>query len=50
MSVFLYLSVLTLKYDFIKYDKYAFEKYNLFENTSTIFVKYDSSKGKYAHT
>ena len=27
--------VLTHKYDFIKYDKYAFEKYNLFENTST---------------
>ena len=26
-----------LKYDFIKYDKYANEKYNVFENTSTLF-------------
>ena len=30
-----YLSVLTLKYDFKKYDKYAFEKYDVFENRST---------------
>ena len=25
----------TIKYDFIKYDKYVFEKYDVFENTST---------------
>ena len=24
-----------LKYDFLKYDKYAFEKYEVFENTNT---------------
>ena len=29
------LSVLTLKYDFMKYHKYSFEKHDVFENTST---------------
>ena len=29
------LDLLMLKYDFIKYDKYTFEKYDVFENTST---------------
>ena len=39
-----YLSILRLKYNFIKYDKYAFKKYEY------IFVKYDCPKGRYAHT
>ena len=38
-----------LKYDFLKYDKYAFEKYDIFENMNTFFAEYDWLKGKYAH-
>ena len=30
-----YLSVSTLKYAFLKYDKYAFEKYGVFKNRNT---------------
>ena len=36
-----------LKYEFIKYDNYAFQKYVLFKNTNTLF---QNTTGKKANT
>ena len=35
---------------FVELQKYAFEKYDVFEKYEYISVEYNCSKGKYAHT
>ena len=44
-----YFVILMPKYDFIKYDKYAFPKYVVFKKYEYAFPKYDWPKCKYAH-
>ena len=44
-----YLGVLTLTYDFLKYEN-TFLKNTTVLEYEYIFVEYDFSKGKYAHT
>ena len=45
-----YVFVLTLTYDFLKYDNTFLQNTTRSMNTNTFFVEYDWQKGKYAHT